>query len=133
MRRYEILYREAYTATPLSFWVHHNLDSEVWAEASKFDPARPQKIAGKGWPVLSVMFEDLSLYFASAQELHHFMLVISKNPMPTAAELSKARGVESLADQHWLNRLPPSAKNDGVRKALFDYLVEIAPEFVSVA
>ena len=82
--------------------------------------------------MLSVTFDDFSLHFASAQELHHFMLVISRNPMPTTKELCKARGVDSLSDQHWLNRLPATVKSDKARKAMFDYLVEIAPEFVAV-
>lgn len=132
MKRHEIHYRDTYTATPLSFWVHHNLDNEVWAEAKKYDPPLPVPIPGKGWPMLSVTFGNLSLHFASAQELHHFMLVISQNPMPTSAELSKARGVDSLADQHWLNRLPTNAKSHKSRKEMFEHLVQIAPEFVAV-
>ena len=132
MKRHQIHYRGTYTATPLSFWVHHNLDNEVWAEAKKFDPALPVPTPGKGWPMLSVTFGELSLHFASAQELHHFMLVISQNPMPTSADLCKARGVDTLVDQHWLNRLPADAKTPKARREMFEYLVQIAPEFVAV-
>ena len=82
--------------------------------------------------MLSVEFNGLELYFASAQELHHFLSVISQNPMPTSQQLSKARGTTLGPNRHWLSRLPANAKSYKMRKALFDYLVKIAPEFVPI-
>lgn len=132
MKSHTILYHDAFTATPLSFWVHTNLDHEIWMHATDFDPPLPKPVPGKGWPMLTVAHNGLDLAFASAQELHHFMQVIAQNPLPTADQLSKSRGT-GLSTLHWLSRLPASAKSAPARKALFDYLIEIAPEFVEVA
>ena len=132
MKRHTILYHSTFTATPLSFWVHWNLDAEIWSEATKFDPPLPKPVPGKGWPMLSVEFDGLELYFASAQELHHFLHVISQNPLPTSSQLSKARGTTFGPNRHWLSRLPAEAKSHKTRKALFEWLVKIAPEFVAV-
>ena len=133
MKRHEILYHPTFTATPLSFWVHRHLDEDVaWVSSRTFDPPLPKPVPALGWPMLKVEFNGLELYFASAQELHHFMRVISQNPMPTSTQLSKMRGTTLGPNQHWLSRLPAKAKSAKMRKVLFEYLVKIAPEFVAV-
>ncbi len=132
MRSHTILYHDTFTATPLSFWVHHNLDEEVWTQATRFDPPLPEAIEGKGHPMLEVRFDGLQLYFASAQELHHFMHVISQNPLPTPAKLIHMRGLAVDTDKHWLSHFPEAAQTPEARRALFEYLLTVAPKFLEV-
>ena len=38
MSKFNIVYNKEYQSSPLSFWVHHHIDSEVWENATKYEP-----------------------------------------------------------------------------------------------
>ncbi len=110
MKKWRIEYREKYTKTPLSFWVHKHLDHEVWIYAKKFEPSLPKAIPGKGFPVLVVNALGVELEFSSIDEAEHFLSVISRKNMPTSTQLSRQRTDKLGPNRHWLSRLPSKIK-----------------------
>ncbi|WP_432459287.1 hypothetical protein [Agarivorans sp. QJM3NY_25] len=110
MKKWRIEYRVEYTPSPLSFWVHKHLDSEVWSNATKFDPPLPRSIPCKGFPVLVINALGVELEFSSIEEAEHFLDIISKKNMPTSLQLSNLRGGSYGPNGHWLSRLPARLK-----------------------
>ena len=89
MKKWRIKFNSSYTKTPLSFWVHKNLDNDVWDNSKIFDPELPKSIPCKGYPFLIVSVFGVELEFASVAEFEHFLTVIKSKNMPTTSQLSK--------------------------------------------
>ena len=111
MKKWRIEYKKKYTPTPLSFWVHRNLDDNIWLKATKFDPPLPKGIPCKGFPMLVVNALGVELEFSSVEEAEHFLEVIRKKNMPNSMQLSNARNTRCGPNSHWLSRLPSSLKS----------------------
>ncbi|MCP5051495.1 MAG: hypothetical protein GY940_30285 [bacterium] len=110
MKKYRIEFKARYTPSPLSFWVHKHLDSDVWSEATRFEPDLPKPVPNKGFPILLVNALGVELMFSSIPEARHFLEVISRKNMPTSSQLSALRNVTYGPNRHWLSRLPASLK-----------------------
>lgn len=106
MKKWQIRYSEKYSPSPMSFWVHHHLDCEVWKGASQFEPALPKPIPAKGFATLQVNALGVELIFASIEEIEHFLEVIKQKHMPTSMQLASLRDTNYGVHKHWLSRLP---------------------------
>lgn len=110
MKKWRIEYRDKYTPTPMSFWVHRHLDQEVWIYSEEFEPSLPKPIPCKGYPMLIVNALGIELVFASIEEAEHFLNVISQKNMPTSQQLARQRIDNYGPNTHWLSRLPSGLK-----------------------
>jgi len=116
----------------MSFWVHRHLDSEVWTDATEFDPHLPKAIPTKGYPKLVVNALGIELEYASFNEAEHFLEVISKKNMQTSTQLSKLRGSSTGPNSHWLSRLPSKLKPWSKREKIIPVIKEAIHEFKSI-
>lgn len=110
MKKWRIEFSHHYKPSPLSFWVHRHLDSDVWQQASQFEPGLPQAVPLKGYPVLWVDALGIELRFSSIAEVEHFLEVIRLKNMPTPLQLSQRRDAPYGPNGHWLSRLPAKLK-----------------------
>ncbi len=110
MKKWRIIYNPKYTPTPLSYWVHQQVDDEVWMQATVFDPPIPRGIPGKGFPLLLVHVLGVELEFASIPEVEHMLVVFRQKNMPTSRQLSRQRADSHGPNSHRLSRLPASIK-----------------------
>ena len=129
MKKWRIEYRSKYTQTPLSFWVHRNVDHEVWCYASKFEPELPKAIPCKGYPFLIVNALGIELEFASVAEVEHFLEVFSQKNLPTTRRLSRQRTDSYGPNRHWLSRLPSSIKPWSKRERIIAVVKSALTEF----
>ena len=118
MPNFRIEYGPKYQSTPMSFWVHRNLDSDAWVRSKEFDPPLPAAIPCRGFPRLVVKALGTELEFASLAEAKHFLEVISQKNMPTSRQLSRQRTEAKGPNSHWLSRLPANLKPWSKRQKL---------------
>jgi hypothetical protein len=111
MKKWRIEFNSNYTKTPLSFWVHKNLDNDIWDYSKIFDPELPKSIPCKGYPFLIVLVFGVELHFASVAEVEHFLEIIKLKNMPTTTQLSRKRTESYGPNNHWLSRLPSHLKS----------------------
>jgi hypothetical protein len=129
MKKWRIEYRPEFPKTPLSFWVHRQVDHEVWIYANKFEPELPKAIPCKGFPLLIVNALGIELEFASVAEVEHFLAVISQKNMPTARRLSRQRADKCGPNRHWLSRLPSGLKPWSKRERIIPIIESALNEF----
>jgi hypothetical protein len=110
MSKYNIIYNKNYHSSPLSFWVHHDMESEIWEDATKYEPELPKAIVSKGYPMLVIDALGHELRFSSIQEVEHFIEVIKQKNMPTSSQLASKRPKSTGLNSHWLSRLPAKLK-----------------------
>jgi len=110
MSKYSIVYNKEYHSSPMSFWVHHDIDSNVWEYASKYKPELPKPIFSKGFPMLVIDALGHELRFSSIQEIEHFLEVVKQKNMPTSSQLASKRPMSIGLNSHWLSRLPVKLK-----------------------
>ncbi|MEM9219905.1 MAG: hypothetical protein AAGD25_36955 [Cyanobacteria bacterium P01_F01_bin.150] len=132
MKKWRIEYHPEFMATPLSFWVHRNIDSSVWYYATEFEPPLPKAIPRKGYPRLIVNVLGIELEFASVAEVEHFVAVISQKNMPTTQQLSRQRTENYGPNRHWLSRLPSRIKPWSKRQQIIPVLESALDEFKEV-
>lgn len=132
MKKWRIEYRPTYSETPLSFWVHRNVDHEVWRYAKKFEPELPKAIPGKGYPLLIVNALGIELEFASVAEVGHFLDVFGQKNLPTTKQLSKQRINNYGPNSHWLSRLPAGIKSWSKRERMIPIVESALNEFRKV-
>ena len=133
MKNIRVSFSERYQPTPVSFWVHRNLNSDVWVEASQFHPPLPKAVPGKGFVRVHVECNGVELVFASVYEIDHVIAVLDRNPLPTTRRLSADRDSEIGPNSHWLSRLPGKAKSARARKDLVRLLGRARDQFVDLA
>lgn len=129
MKKWRIEYTNEYRGSPLSFWVHINIDSYYWADATIYEPSLPNPIAGKGYANLLINVLGVELNFSSIEEIEHFLSVIKLKNMPTTLQLTNKRNGGCGPNSHWLSRIPakllPWAKREKyiktIESALFDF------------
>ena len=124
MKKWQIVFRPDYYATPMSFWVHIPLDGEVWRDAKQFAPPLPKAVPGKGFPLLLIRFLGVELEFASVEEAEHFWEVIAQKHLRSTRELSRKRTEDYGPNRHWLSRLPSKLKPWKQREKLIPILQE---------
>ncbi len=92
--------------------MHRPIDSDVWREATNYEPPLPEKVPGKGYPRYVLEFRGEEFVFSSIPEIDHVIEVLSLPNMPTTTALSRKspwmRGYKHL---HWLTRWPARLKN----------------------
>lgn len=118
MTRWRIEFEPEFRESPLSYWVHVNVDHEIWVRASQFEPALPEPIAGKGYARLVVDAFGVQLEFASLQEARHFREVLSQKNLPSSLRLVRKRSASAGPNRHWLSRLPARLKPWRTREKL---------------
>ena len=111
MSKFKIMFNQDYQPSPMTFWVHHDINSEVWLYASKYEPVLPSAIFSKGFPMLIVDALGHELMFSSIQEIEHFLEVVNKKNMPTSTSLARKRPMSTGLNNHWLSRLPSKLKS----------------------
>lgn len=129
MKKWRIEFTPQYTETPLSFWVHRNMDHDVWGYAKIFDPTLPKPVPCKGYPLLIVHALGHELKFASVAEVDHFLAVIGQKNLPTSSKLSRQRTPNYGPNRHWLSRLPSAMKPWSKRSQLIPILEAALVEF----
>ena len=122
MARWHIEFSEKYLSSPVSFWVHHHLDHEIWADATRFEPPLPRAIVGKGFPRLVIDAFGTELQFSSHEEAEHCHHVLSQKNLPTSRQLTLQRQTSLGPNSHWLSRLPPELKPWRKREKLLPIL-----------
>ena len=132
MSKWHIVYNKELTTTPISFWVHANVDSDTWHDASSYDPPFPKRIPMKGFPLLVVENKGYLLEFASVFEAEHFLEVIGQKNMPSTNELSRIRSDDYGPIRHWLSRLPSKLKPWTKRKKLISVVEAALQEYRKV-
>ncbi|BBM84662.1 hypothetical protein [Candidatus Uabimicrobium amorphum] len=118
MKKIRIEFYPEFKMSPLSFWVHKNLDGEAWIYATKFEPELPPPVPGKGYPMLIVSVLGMEIFFSSVEEIEHFLDVFQQKNMPTSLKLSKLRSENSGPNQHWLSRFPSHLKSWSKRQKI---------------
>ena len=118
MAKIMIEYSPHYIMTPLSFWVHHHVDAEAWIYATEFEPKLPDPVPGKGFPMLTVRILEMDIFFASIEEIDHFLDIMGQKNMPTSMQLSEKRSPTAGPNQHWLSRFPPNLKSWSKRQRI---------------
>ena len=132
MKKWRIEYEPEYTPGPMSFWVHKHLDSEIWSDATEFEPSLPKGIPCKGFPVLLVNALGVQLRFSSVEEAEHFLEIISMKNMPNSLQLTARRNAKYGPNNHWLSRLPASLKPWRKREKIIPIIVDGLSEFRSL-
>ena len=122
MKKYAFTFNETYNRTPISFWVHKHLDDPVWMNATVFEPPLPKPVPGQGYAMLKINALGTDLFFASPEELEHFIDVIGKKHMPTSYQLSRLRSDSYGPNRHWLSRLPGHLKPYKKTRATLAYM-----------
>ena len=110
MKKWRIEYSDAFKPSPLSFWVHRNLDGESWLRATRYEPGLPKPVPARGFPILIVDVAGVELRFSSVEEVEHFLAVVGQKNMPTPSRLSRQRHTSHGPNAHWLSRLPAELK-----------------------
>ena len=132
MKKWRIEYAGTYRSSPLSFWVHRHLDSEVWHLATEYEPSLPKAVPAKGYPVLFVDALGVELQFSSIDEVEHFIAVISRKNMPTPLQLTQQRNADYGPNAHWLSRLPAKLKPWSKREKILPILQSALNELKSL-
>ncbi|WP_052830356.1 hypothetical protein [Gynuella sunshinyii] len=132
MKKWRIEYRPMHTETPLSFWVHKQVDHDVWYYANEFEPPLPKAIPSKGYPFLVVNAMGVELEFSSVAEVEHFLAVISQKNMPTTWKLSRQRTASYGPNRHWLSRLPSGIKPRSKRERIIPIVEKALNDFRKV-
>jgi hypothetical protein len=114
--------------TPLAYWVHKEVPAGNWRAAPSYLPAAPKPHGRKGYPFLVVDFGRATLEFSSAEQLSHFVEVLSATPLPTSRRLSADRGAAVGPNGHWLSRLPSTLKSPKTRAQLVEALEGLPPD-----
>ena len=104
--RFRFSYEPDWLAAPLAYWVH----TPASGSTTEFDPPAPHRIPHKGYCFLRVELGEYEFVFSSPAQLDHFVDVLAKKPLPTARQLSAARGTGAGPNGHWLSRLPKEVK-----------------------
>lgn len=127
MKKWEITYHPKFPDTPISFWVYTQIDNPIWLRATLFDPPLPKPVPGKGFARLTVHIFNMDIYFASIEEVDHFLNIFSRKNMPTTQQLSRVRTAMYGPNRHWLSRFPAHLKSWKKREKIVE-LVHVARE-----
>ena len=125
MTKYWVEYSEKYIASPLSCWVHQPVDSEVWNDASKYEPTLPKKLANKGFPIYKIEYKGCVLSFSSPEEIEHCISIFKRKVLPTTYELASKSWMKGFQHLHWLSKWPGNIKSFKDREAIIKLLKKL--------
>ncbi|MDN3382491.1 hypothetical protein QL995_07375 [Pseudoalteromonas sp. APC 3358] len=98
-------------SSPLSFWVHKALDSDVsWSDSTKYLPSLAPLVLGKGYPTFGLEYRGHFLYFCSKEEIVHCIDVLSHKVLPSPKRLTEIAGHSGYKHLHWLTKWPGDIK-----------------------
>ncbi len=132
MKKYRIEYREKYHYSPVSYWVHKNMEDCHWMRSKTFEPPLPKSIPCKGYPYLVIDALGTELTFSSIDEAKHTYDVLSQRNMPSTQELCIKSGNDAGPNSHWLSRFPSHLKPWRKRERYLGVLKSGINEFKSV-
>lgn len=110
MKRWWIEYRERWTRSPMTPWIHRAAHGTPWYEARAYDPPSPGPVGGKGYPLYFVEVDGFTFEFASLYELDACIEVLARKVLP-ATYIFEYKGQPFYSNQHWLSRLPAKTKS----------------------
>lgn len=120
-----IEYAEDWRWMPMAKWVHVAQDGKNYSEAERFLPEAPVKVPHKGYPILCVLINGVTLAFSSFEQVEECARVLSMKNMPTTRQLSEYRGNGEGPNTHWLSRLPHKIKSARARPGVVKVLNQI--------
>lgn len=129
MKRHWIEYTEQWKKSPMSFWVHIEVDGKHWYESQEFNPPLPQPISGRGYAYYFVEINGLPFEFASLAEMHVLLETFSQKLLPSNLKLSIERGASYGPSNHWLNRIPKKTTSWRYRQKAIKYLQAALHDF----
>ena len=109
MARVRVLRSPKRLTGPLTFWVHRPQDNPVWAKATRFEPPLPPEDA-EGFPHYVVEHLGHEVWFASVDEVDHAIATLTREPLPSGAELAAEAGAPERGYMHWVETLPARLK-----------------------
>jgi hypothetical protein len=122
---YWIEYAQTWRYAPMAYWVHVEQDGQPWPAAEEFLPPAPAPVPHKGYRILCIDFEGVTLRFSSEPQLVECIAVLDQTPLPTTRRLSEARRSGAGPNGHWLSRLPAKLKSPRARARLVALLRQI--------
>lgn len=125
MTKYWVEYSDTFTPSPLSSWVHRPTDSEVWDQASKFDPPLPKKSIDKGYPNYKIEYRGSVFSFSSLEEIDHCISIFKRKALPTTHELASNSWMKGYQHLHWLSKWPGNLKSFKDREAIIKLLEKV--------
>ena len=130
MKRHWIDFQEESFKSPMSFWVHRPVPpSQVWIDATEFDPPLQPPVPDKGYPVFNVEIDGFTFFFASFDEISECIRVLGTKVLPRTLDLSAQRETTMNPNAHWLSRLPARTKSWKYRQKAVAYLNEALAAF----
>jgi hypothetical protein len=122
MKRHIIHYYPEWRPSPMSFWVHREVDGRPWHQATVFEPPLPKPVPGKGFPYYSVEIDGFVFEFASLVELDACIATLAQKNLPSTDKETQER--HAGPGKHWLNKLPGRTKPWRYRSKAVRYLHE---------
>jgi hypothetical protein len=130
MKGHWIEYRPTRQYGPMTYWVHRETDGRPWNQSEAYDPPMEDAVAGKGFPLMLVEYDDFTFVFASLAEVRAAIEVLGQKLLPTTLRLSADRGGGGVGpNQHWLSRLPAHVMPWRYRERAVAYLVKSLEDF----
>lgn len=129
MKRHWIEYVADSPVCPMTYWVHRELDSESWYEATQFDPPRQPVVPGRGYPIFRIEYDRVEWEFASFAEMSACHDTLSQKLLPRSLDLARQRSPQAGPNRHWLSRLSSDAKPWSYREKFVHYLDRAVGEF----
>ena len=128
MAKYRIEYSETFEPSPLSRWVHQPLDSDIWSNATEYQPKFPSKVIGKGYLSYIIEHKGIEFIFRSKAEIDHCISIFEKKVLPTTHELAKKSWMNGYQHIHWLSKWPGAFKSFKDREAIIRLLKKVKNE-----
>jgi hypothetical protein len=125
MTKYWLEYSETYKESPLSFWVHRPLGSEVWQDANNYEPPLPQKDVDKGYKIYKIEYKGCEFFYSSLQEIEHCISVLDNKALKTTRELAGNSWVKGYQHMHWLTKWPGNLKSYKDRQEIIKLLNKV--------
>ena len=127
MNNIELSYHREFPFTPLSYWAGQHINGWVnkqtvsgqWRSPTYGET--PFATQRKLWCRLEVQFRGVTLFFATPQELDHFLAIMQQKHLPSGPSLVQGRRM-GRPNNHWLSRLPAKAKSWKFRNAICEFL-----------
>ncbi|MBL4868367.1 MAG: hypothetical protein JKY67_18530, partial [Pseudomonadales bacterium] len=108
--------------------VHRPLDSDVWEEATRYEPNLPKKIVNKGYAVYKIEYKGYEFTFSSIAEINHCVSVFENKILPTTYELASNSWMKNFQHVHWLSTWLGKLKSFNHRQAIIKLLNKVKNE-----
>lgn len=123
MSQFYFEYTPDWYTEPMSYWVHISpLAGRIGVNDYLVPP--PDRVKGKGYPVLCVEVGDFTFRFSSPEQLQVCIDVLGSRLLPNIRRLVAIGGGRVGPNSHWLSRLPARVKATTFRQKAVSVLRE---------